>query len=82
MVEISWHKGVLKPTNEHKNPIFEWKVQKPQPQVLRIDCFVIRYHKMITNWAMFANGSSFELFGCVFTHECMVRSGFTLYIIC
>jgi hypothetical protein len=44
MLEMSWHKGVLKPINEHKNPIFEWKVQKPQPQVLRIDCFVIRYH--------------------------------------
>jgi hypothetical protein len=30
-----WHRGVLKPTHEHKNPISEWKVYKSQPQVLK-----------------------------------------------
>jgi hypothetical protein len=43
MGEIFWYRKALKLTNELKNLIFEWKV-KPQPQVLRISCLVIRYH--------------------------------------
>jgi hypothetical protein len=47
---------------------YNGRLEKPDPQVLRINCMIIIYNWVITNWAMFANRSSFELSECLLTH--------------
>jgi hypothetical protein len=62
---------------KHKNDIHEWKVKKPQPSFKNWS-ISFRYHWMLINWVWFANEPSFELFGCLLTHGCLMMDSFTL----
>ncbi len=41
-----WHRGVLKPIDEHKNDIPKWRVMESQPQVLRTSHFEFLRYQM------------------------------------
>ncbi len=56
---------------------FECNVYKPQPQDLKTNVLITRYHWMVTDSVMLVDNSFFELFGCLFTHECLVMGVFT-----